>query len=75
VALSIPPKAISKYELWVVPWSLIGMAEVKMDNGDKQGAAELLRQAKKYKGYDFENWAAWRIKRDMDRIASPAAKD
>ncbi|ELR21780.1 tetratricopeptide repeat domain containing protein [Acanthamoeba castellanii str. Neff] len=68
VVLNTPTKSISKYEQYVLPWSLSGMAELKLEQNDHKAALDLYKRAKKYSGYDYETWVAWRIKRGMDRL-------
>ncbi len=66
--LSISSKGISKFDQYVMPWSICGLAEIKLYQGDRTAAAELFKKAKRYTGYDYESWVAWRVKRGMDRI-------
>lgn len=70
IVLNTPAKVVSKHEVYVFPWSLCGMAELKLEQHDYNSATEYLKRAKKYTKYDFESWVSWRVSRGLDRIAA-----
>lgn len=61
-------KAIGKEALHVVPHSLTGMAEIVSSEGQIEEAKKLLKKAKNYTTYDFEQLLGWKIKKNLDKL-------
>lgn len=75
-------------EMHLVPFSLVGLAEIELLQEHWADARSYFKQAKKYRHYDYENWAGWylllffvyfyqrpvlrRIKRGQDKVKAKA---
>jgi len=64
-----------KEETFTVPWSLTGLAEIAIGEGEVEAAEQYLKQAKSYSNYDFESVLAWRIRKNEDDCRAIKKKD
>jgi len=64
-----------KEETFTIPWSLVGLAEISLGEGDVETAEQHLKHAKSFSNYDFESVLAWRIRKNEDDCRVIRKKD
>lgn len=63
-----------KKEIFVLPWSFTGLAEIHIIEEDLEKAEAALKRAKSYSAFDFESFLTWRLRKAEDDARKLAVK-
>lgn len=59
------------HEKWVVPHSLVGLAEIYFSRKDNASALTTINKAKTYSNYEFSQLNGWKIKQLLEKLNAP----